>query len=331
MREEDLPRVLDLLRLSLAGGPTGERTQDFFEWKHHDNPFGRSPAWVAVDEERLAGFRIFMRWSFRAGGRTVHAVRAVDTATHPDYRGQGIFRRLTTTALESLDESVAMVFNTPNDQSLPGYLRMGWQVVGPIRIFVNARRPVRVLRAKGRRTARRDSGAPPGARCRLPPASSVLAATEGLPAFVDSMAGRGREDERFRTVRDHAYLTWRYGLAPGLDYRALVVGTSGEPRGLAVGRMRHRGELVECTLAEVICADDRTAGELLRAVARESGADHVTCHLPTGAVGRARLLQAGYLPVPGGPTLVSRPLHRLPRDPRVPDSWALTLGDVEVF
>ena len=49
----------------------------------------------------------------------------------PAHQGRGIFRRLTMTAVEELTaEGVDFVFNTPNDNSRPGYLRMGWSTVG---------------------------------------------------------------------------------------------------------------------------------------------------------------------------------------------------------
>ena len=79
------------------------------------------------------GFRTLMRWEFLDGERVVRAVRAVDTATHPDYQGRSIFTRLTLHALDELvAEGVEFVFNTPNEQSRPGYLKMGWQVVGQL-------------------------------------------------------------------------------------------------------------------------------------------------------------------------------------------------------
>ena len=63
--------------------------------------------------------------------RASSAVRAVDTATHPDYQGRGIFRLLTLAGVEAMTaEGVQFVFNTPNDQSRPGYLKMGWLRVG---------------------------------------------------------------------------------------------------------------------------------------------------------------------------------------------------------
>src|SRR2546428_1238947 len=92
--DADEPVVLDLLSASLGDGPAGRRPPEFFRWKHIDNPFGRSYMILAESDGRVVGFRSFMRWRFRAGDATVLGVRAVDTATHPDVQGRGIFRNL---------------------------------------------------------------------------------------------------------------------------------------------------------------------------------------------------------------------------------------------
>src|SRR5690606_32239213 len=106
--------------------------------KHRRNPFGASPMWVAETDEGLAAVRAMMRWELAGpDGRVLRAVRAVDTATHADHRGRGLFRRLTLGAVESLTaEGVDLVFNTPNDQSRPGYLTMGWEVLGRVPLAV---------------------------------------------------------------------------------------------------------------------------------------------------------------------------------------------------
>ena len=127
----DRPAVLALLADSL-GWARDDSFADFFDWKHRQNPFGPSPAWVAVADDEIVGFRTFLRWEFEhPDRRRRRAVRAVDTATAPAYQGRGVFRALTTTAVAELtDDGVDFVFNTPNDQSRPGYLRMGWFDVG---------------------------------------------------------------------------------------------------------------------------------------------------------------------------------------------------------
>src|SRR6185295_3366058 len=115
-------------------------------------PFGPSPSWVALDGERIIGFRTFMRWEFEHEGRVRRAVRAVDTATHPDYQGRGIFSTLTRAGLDEMRaDGVDYVFNTPNDNSRPGYLKMGWQTVGRLPVSVRMRSAssaLRVLRAR---------------------------------------------------------------------------------------------------------------------------------------------------------------------------------------
>ncbi len=86
---------------------------------------------MTVEQGQVIGFRMLLLWRFRRGDEAVTAVRAVDTATHPDHQGRGIFRALTTVAVDELrDEGVGFVFNTPNDQSRPGYLKMGWVDIG---------------------------------------------------------------------------------------------------------------------------------------------------------------------------------------------------------
>ncbi|MEO8425105.1 MAG: GNAT family N-acetyltransferase, partial [Actinomycetota bacterium] len=199
-RDQDEPAVLSLLGASLGGGPAGVRPPAFFRWKHLENPFGRSFMWVAEADDQIVGLRAFMRWEFTAGDRRYLAVRAVDTATHPAHQGQGIFSRLTLEALDALRDQADFVFNTPNERSRPGYLKMGWQVVGKVPIRVRVRRPIRfVTRVRSWRTSVDVGATIPSPSA--PRASDVLAdgAVDGLLAAQERPVG-------FATPRDAAYL-----------------------------------------------------------------------------------------------------------------------------
>lgn len=129
--ESDLPAIIELFELSL-GAEHGAPTESFWRWKHIDNPFGVSPVLLAFDGDKLIGLRAFMRWQWKYQGTVLPAFRAVDTGTHPDYRGKGIFSRLTKQLIAELKETEpsSFIYNTPNDKSKPGYLKMGWQVLG---------------------------------------------------------------------------------------------------------------------------------------------------------------------------------------------------------
>jgi hypothetical protein len=135
------------------------------------------------------------------------------------------------------------------------------------------------------------------------------------------------------TDRDLAYLRWRYGAAPLLDYRAVTEERDGRLAGLAVFRVRPRGGLWESTVAEVLAGGDpAVARRLLRRVARAAPADHLTFAAPAGSAAARAATRAGFLPSPVGISMVANPLRPGVRpDPSRLGSWSLTLGDLEVF
>lgn len=326
--DADEQAVIELLRTSLGEGPTGERSPEFFRWKHLMNPFGRTFMLVAEEAGGIVGFRAFMRWEFNAGGATYRAVRAVDTATHPGSQGRGIFKRLTLEALDAMRGDVDFVFNTPNAQSLPGYLKMGWSLVGQLPVWIRVRRPVRFVR--GVRHLEE-----PGAH------QAEVADGDGLHLLrdPDRMAGLlsrvGTPSERFSTNRSPTFLAWRYADAPWFGYRVVSdIDVHADVRGVAIFRVRPRGRLLEATLAEVLAPkEDRAAvTRLLRRAAQAVQVDHVATHLTSNPSAAWAATRAGFVRAPRGITFVARPLRPgiLP-DPGAMRSWALSLGDVEVF
>ena len=161
--------------------------------------------------------------------RSLGAVRAVDTATHPDLQGRGLFRRLTLLAVDELTaDGTRFVFNTPNDQSRPGYLKMGWQSLG--------RAPVIVAPRRGRSLARLVRARAPAERWSAPceagrPAIDALAD----PHMASLLTVQDVDRRRTHTARTAAYMSWRYTQGP-IEYRALETGDPDQ--GLVVFRLR---------------------------------------------------------------------------------------------
>src|SRR5690606_36927640 len=61
--------------------------------------------------------------------------------------GKGIFKKLTLALVEFCKERQDhFVFNTPNEQSKPGYLKMGWEEAGRLPISLTVLRPFRLIR-----------------------------------------------------------------------------------------------------------------------------------------------------------------------------------------
>jgi len=148
--DQDIPVIVDLLKKSL-GEELMPKSEEYWRWKHVSNPFGKSPALLAFEDGKLVGVRAFMRWQWMYHGQRFESVRAVDTATHPDYQGRGIFKKLTLALLDYCKtQGWHFVFNTPNQSSKPGYLKMGWKEAGKLPININLSRPFSIaLQAAG--------------------------------------------------------------------------------------------------------------------------------------------------------------------------------------
>jgi len=266
------PEILALATRTLGWGDD-DRYADLYRWKHDQNPVGPSPRWVAVADGRVVGFRVLMRWEFRTpDGSLANAVRAVDTATDPDFQGRGIFRSLTLGAIDELrDEGLDLVFNTPNDQSRPGYLKMGWTELGrpPIAVVPRLRSLPRI--AKSRAAAELWS-------------EPTDAGTAAIEHFADARRSdaidalvEGGDVGTWHTARTAPWLAWRYGLRH-LHYRVLTTddlpGRGTPSPGLVVFRLRRRGLSLEATVTELLATAPATRRALLRAVVRSTGADY---------------------------------------------------------
>ncbi|HMR94771.1 MAG TPA: GNAT family N-acetyltransferase [Microthrixaceae bacterium] len=316
-RDDDRAAVIALCRASL-GWQAGDPNEEFFSWKHDANPFGASPAWVAeTGDGHLVGLRVFLRWRFRRpDGSTFDAVRAVDTATHPDWQGKGIFTKLTLGALPDLvDDGVANVFNTPNDKSRPGYLKMGWQQLGRAPVAVRVRSLLCVPKMASART-----GAEKWSR---PTDVGVDAA-----AFFEDVERTGRllatavASSRICTDRTAEYLRWRYSFAP-LHYRVAPIGHRAID-GVLVFRVRRRGDAVELTVCDLIASPGQSARRTLGSLLRRCRADYalVAGDHPLRTFGAVPAEQLG--PVLTWRTLASEHVPTL-------DELDLRLGDLELF
>ncbi|CAN5694622.1 hypothetical protein BH23GEM6_BH23GEM6_18090 [soil metagenome] len=336
---EDEQAVLELLRATLGEKKTTRKTAEYWRWKHLQNTFGSSYTLCAVDpaDRALAGLRTMMRWVFKSpSGKFYQAGRAVDTATSPDYQRRGIFSELTARAIEGLRrEGSAFIFNTPNQNSLPGYLKMGWKVVERWPVYVRPVRPIRTLVKllfPPPKIDNRDSlqlyGLINWSRFREQHGAA-------LETIVSSHE-HGRSHVGLRTRRDLAYLDWRYGSHPDVEYGAYpMVSSSGVLAGFMIARPATGiRRLTSMTVTEVFLQQpSRTSvRRLFHSAFSSVDCDYWSVHFSEGTVELDAVKRMGFFAAPGrGYTWTSLPLNQMDEDPTAASHWDLTLGEMEIF
>lgn len=337
-----MPAILEMARGALGTAPATPMTPEFWAWKHAANPFGPSYGIYAWDDaaHRVAGLRMFLRWKFAWGdGKSVDAVRAVDTATHADYRRRGLFSQLTQHAIEQLrEDGVGFIFNTPNESSLPGYLKLGWQTVASLPLMIRPLRPARMVARRIRPRPAQAIGAWEEHFTRR-----MLRWAEFIDEYGDAVDTliRGWEECRvstgLRTVRDRAYFDWRYGGHPHVAYGVCVLAEPAVRRdllGFAVVRPNRRYGWQEAVLDELVLVrpDEVLGRKLLAELPDALCSDYLIAHSAEGTFERRLLRKAGFWVAPRqGMLLAAREMAPLTPDLFTTRAWDLTLGDLELF
>jgi GNAT superfamily N-acetyltransferase len=114
-------------------------------WRYRDNPAGTVVGADAWDGERLAAHYVACPLEARIDGELVRGLVSLNTATHPDYQGQGLFTRLAEHAYGlGQDAGYGFVIGVANANSTPGFLRkLAFQDAGRLHAGVLAKLPNR--------------------------------------------------------------------------------------------------------------------------------------------------------------------------------------------
>ncbi|RYG41230.1 MAG: GNAT family N-acetyltransferase [Chitinophagaceae bacterium] len=306
----DMPAMIALLKKSL-GESLMPKSEGFFNWKHYENPFGRSMVLLAKENEEVIGLRAFMRWEWMRGGEKVTAVRAVDTATDPSHQGKGIFKKLTLQAVADCKaEGVGIVFNSPNASSRPGYLKMGWKDAGRMPLWL---KPGSIIPAK----YNEENVNSHLEHFSISKVSELLQSENEFPS----------SKKFFHTPLSPAYIHWRYSHCPVVKYGAVAAkGSFGII--FRVKKLKAFSELRICEMWSAGPAGEKEMMCALKTVVNKFRPLMVSC-APTPLISG----KAGFFgPFQKGPITTIRELHLTQlNDFENFNAWRPSIGSLELF
>lgn len=109
-------------------------TDRYLAWQYEQNPAGLVVGFNAFAGDQLAGHYVTLPVVARLGGETVRGLLSLNTATHPDHQGKGLFTSLAeATYAAGADAGYAFVTGVANANSTPGFVRkLGFDLVSPL-------------------------------------------------------------------------------------------------------------------------------------------------------------------------------------------------------
>lgn len=106
----------------------------YLHWLYAENPSGAVVGFNAREAGRLAAHYVCIPVTMAVDGVPVKALLSLNTATHPDFQGKGLFTKLAEqTYAAGVAEGAALVYGVANANSTPGFVRkLGFDLVSPL-------------------------------------------------------------------------------------------------------------------------------------------------------------------------------------------------------
>lgn len=116
----------------------GKFNRDYLDWLYRCNPDGQVVGFDARDGDRLAAHYVCIPARAKIGSEEVPVLLSLNTATHPEYQGKGLFTKLAElTYAAGAKLGYDSVYGVANANSTPGFTRkLGFQLVGPLQASV---------------------------------------------------------------------------------------------------------------------------------------------------------------------------------------------------
>lgn len=130
--DESLARYASLLKTCFPKAT--HLTPSYLKWLYVENPCGMVIGMDAVSNGILAAHYACIPTRILLEGKEVGALLSLNTATHPDFRGKGLFTRLADATYDAAArQNFVAVYGVANANSTPGFIRkLGFQLVSPL-------------------------------------------------------------------------------------------------------------------------------------------------------------------------------------------------------
>jgi GNAT superfamily N-acetyltransferase len=314
------------------------RPEAYDRWRYLASPYGSAPGTLAVAGDRAVGFYVLWPAPLAVGASEIAGAQSMDTMTHPDFRGQGIFVALAQACFEiARGRGMRLLYGFPNRESFPGFVRrLDWTHAGDVPHWVRPIRPSCHPRVPAPLGPLADAVArlwPEGRRGDHDVVVGAIDARRLVP-----LAGERDAATTCRVARAAPWLAWRYAGAAAQDYEQITAAKDGTIRAAAVWGMQNdswgaardgRAHLVELLGADPRARQAALAHVIARARARGAWLLETVSNDPATA---ENLRRAGFVSHRKAPLIV-RVLGTgsFAPDPRDARLWRIHGGDLDTF
>ena len=278
---------------------------EHFEWFYLNYPYSRNRVYAAEEKStgRIAAAITMLPFRYRIGSAVEDVSLATGGATHPDFRGCGLFTKISGMLVEQESRvGIRCGLGFPNAAALPLHIKAGWHV------------PLELTFLEKRHFGR------------------GIAAAEPIEIFDERYNELYKEAANafdFLNMKDHKVLNWRYRQRPDVQYHCFEAG-SGRIEGFIVLKKFEGQGIRKVHIVDFLALNEEAADTLLSAAENFSkGSDLLNLLMPPASPYEAMLLKRGFKPTEERAPIIFKRLG-IAEPPRFSSPW-MVLGDNDVY
>lgn len=124
---KDDDKITSFLKSASLAHKIPQKSEEWFHWKFEGSPYGKTILACAFDGNEVVGCVGIGFGQMTYGDKSLSCALSYETFVHPDYQGCHLFTKLTKLAEEEcVNQGVDVLYNFPNRNSLPGFIKRGW-------------------------------------------------------------------------------------------------------------------------------------------------------------------------------------------------------------
>jgi GNAT superfamily N-acetyltransferase len=205
--------IIDLLKGMWSDYDESGR-YELFRWRYEENPYEKPIIFLAVDNEKVIGFRGFISQIFIKDENEYFVFSPSDTYIHREYRRKGIISALNDKCMEELNtiykkENTILINTSTSKPSMPVYLKQNWKKSNGLRSFYFRYSVFNLLKNKMNNHEVSESIVLHKKQNYKIEITPKVKSNE-----LSSFNAKIRNHFRWTNIRDEKFFNWRYGFLP---------------------------------------------------------------------------------------------------------------------
>ncbi len=185
--------------------------EKFWHWKYESSVYGKSIIHVIEHNNEIIGSGALWPWKFITRGELFHVYQSCDTVIHPAHQGKGLFSLFILNRIHLLKKKKSPFgYSFPNQNSLPGYLKFGWQYMVKLPWMLKILHPIRICLSL--KDNKKSNPLPINTEDRVDLNSNSFTSDESVYF-----------NKYLSTYREDGFFEWRYKQNPFFHYGQVLV------------------------------------------------------------------------------------------------------------